>query len=171
MGNRVVERKERGQQGQALIEFALVLPLLFLLIINVVNVAGMLYAWITVANAARTGVQYMVMGDTWVYGLSPPTPTQVTSMVTNDLSSLPNRASAQVTVCINISGTVTPTGCGTPSDPESSLYTSASVDVTYTYQPFIQAWSWPKLGIFLTLPPTTIHRKVVMRCAGGCLAS
>ena len=157
-------------KGQALIEFALVVPLLFLLIINVVNFAGMLYAWVTVSNAARTGVQYMVMSDTWIFGLAPPTPAQVTAQVTNDLSSLPNRASAVVNVCINISGTVTPAGCGTPSDPEPSNYNSASVDVTYTYLPFVSAWSFPKLGIFLTLPPTTIHRKAVMRCVGGCIA-
>jgi Flp pilus assembly protein TadG len=168
---RIVDRQAHNCQGQALIEFALVVPLLFLVVINVVNFAGILYAWITVADAARAGVQYMVMGDTWIFGLSPPTPAQVTSMVTNDLASLPNRASAQIKVCINVGGTVTPANCGTPADPESSLYTSASVDVTYTYQPFISVWSFPRLGIFLTTPPTTIHRKAVMRCAGGCLAS
>src|ERR1051325_5606754 len=125
-------------EGQALIEFALVVPLLFLLIINVVNFAGMLYAWVTVSNAARTGVQYMVMGDTWIFGLSPPTPAQVVTQVTNDLSSLPNRASAQVKVCMNVGGTstCTPSGGSVPNDPEVSNFNSTSVDVTYTYQPF-----------------------------------
>jgi TadE-like protein len=164
---------KKGREGQAMIEFALVVPLLFLLIINVVNFAGMLYAWVTVANAARTGVQYMVMSDTWIFGLSPPTPAQVSTQVTNDLSSLPNRASAVVQVCMNVGGTstCTPSGGSVPSDPEPANYNSTSVDVTYTYQPFVSVWSFPKLGIFLTLPPTTIHRKVVMRCVGGCIAS
>jgi Flp pilus assembly protein TadG len=155
-----------------MIEFALVLPLLFLLIINAVNFGGMLYAWITVSNAARTGVQYMVMSNTWIFGLTPPTPAQVVTAVTNDLASLPNRASAQVQVCMNISGTssCTPSGGSTPTDPESAFYNSTSVDVTYTYVPFVSFWSFPKLGIFFTPPPTTIHRKSVMRCVGACSA-
>ena len=32
-------------------------PLLFLLIVNVVNFGGMMYAWIAVSNAARTGAE------------------------------------------------------------------------------------------------------------------
>ena len=54
---------KRSAGGQALVESALVLPLLFLLVINVVNFGGMLYAWITVSNAARTGADYMVRGE------------------------------------------------------------------------------------------------------------
>jgi hypothetical protein len=133
----------------------------------------MLYAWVAVANAARTGAQYMVMSDTWIFGMSPPTPAQVVTQVTNDLASLPNRASAQVKVCMNVSGTTTctPSGGTTPTDPESANYNSTSVDVTYTYQPFVPFWNFPRLGIFLTLPPTAIHRKVVMRCVGGCVAT
>jgi len=37
--------------------------------------------------------------------------------------------------------------------------------VTYTYQPFISLWNFSKLGIHLTLPPTTLHRQSVMRLA------
>jgi hypothetical protein len=156
-----------------MIEFALVLPLLFLLIINVVNFGGLLYAWVTVSNAARTGSQYMIMSGTWIFGLTPPTAAQVVDAVKSDLASLPNRTSAQVKVCVNISGTTScsPAGGTTPTDPESSFYNSTSVDVTYTYRPFVSFWSFPRLGIFLTLPTTTVHRQAVMRCAGGCSAS
>src|ERR1041385_260453 len=101
-GMNMKKSRKNDCKGQAMIEFALVLPLLFLLIINVVNFAGMLYAWVAVANAARTGAQYMVMSDTWIFGLAPPTPAQVVTQVTNDLASLPNRASTQVKVCMNV---------------------------------------------------------------------
>ncbi|MGH9648694.1 MAG: PilZ domain-containing protein, partial [Bryobacteraceae bacterium] len=40
-------------EGQALIEFALVLPMAFLLIVNAVNFGAFLFAWISVANGAR----------------------------------------------------------------------------------------------------------------------
>jgi hypothetical protein len=169
-----IPKRRRTRSGQALIEFALILPLLFLLIVNVVNFGGFFYAWITVSNAARAGAQYMVMSDTWISGLTPPSASQVSTLVTTDLLSLPNRASAQVKVCINISGTTAcnPSGgSGPPNDPESSFYNSTSVDVTYTYQPFVSFWDFSRLGIHLTLPATTIHRRVVMRCAGGCTVS
>ncbi len=41
--------RSRGA-GQSLVEFALVLPLLFLLIVNAINFGGFFYAWITVAG-------------------------------------------------------------------------------------------------------------------------
>ena len=164
-------RRRTLDRGQALIEFALVLPVLFLLVINVVNFGGMLSAWVVVANAARAGAQYMIMSDAWLFGPSAPSAAAVTAIVTNDLSSLPNRQSAQVSVCINVGGTASPAGCAAPADPEAANFNSASVNVTYTYRPLIPLWSFPRLGIHLTTPPTTIHRRVVMRCAGGCIAS
>lgn len=160
-----------SSRGQALIEFALVLPVLFLLVINVVNFGGMLSAWVVVANAARAGAQHMVMSDAWLFGPSPPSAAEVTRLVTSDLASLPNRASAQVSVCINVGGTVSPAGCGAPGDPEAATFNSATVNVTYIYRPLIPLWSFPRLAIHLTTPPTSIHRRVVMRCAGGCVAS
>ena len=60
--------------GQALVEFAVIVPLVFLLAVNAANFGGFLFAWITVANAARAGAQYMVMSSA-----SPGSPTPVTS--------------------------------------------------------------------------------------------
>jgi Flp pilus assembly protein TadG len=155
--------------GQSLVEFALVLPLLLLLIANVLNFGGMLYAWVTVANAARSGAQYMMMGGATAHAPTAPTAAQVSAVVTQDLLSLPNRGSAVVKVCTNNNGTVscTPAGGSPPADPEATYYVLGSVDVTYTYQPFVSLWSFPKLGIRLTLPPTTIHRQVAMRMGGS----
>jgi hypothetical protein len=48
-------------------------------------------------------------------------------------------------------------------DPEAPAYILATVDVTYTYKPYIPLFSFPKLGISATLPPSTIHRKAVVR--------
>jgi Flp pilus assembly protein TadG len=158
--------------GQALLEFALVLPLMFLLIINVVNFGGMLYAWVTVSNAARSGAQYLMMGGATVHGTLPPSLSEVSALITADLISLPNRGSAVVQVCTNnnnVAIACSPSGGSPPNDPEnttsSSFYVLGTVDVTYTYQPFISFWSFPSLGIHLTLPPTTIHRQAVMRLA------
>ena len=150
-----------GRKGQALMEFVLLIPLVFLLAVNAVNVGGFIFAWITVANAARAGAQYMSMSSA-----SPGAPTratlaQITTLVTNDVSSLMNRASVVVATCTN--NTTAANGCTTFIDPEAPAYTLATVDVTYTYKPYIPLFSFPDLGISATLPSSTIHRKAVVR--------
>ena len=160
-----------SSQGQSLIEFLFLFPLLFLLVVNVVNFGTFMYAWITVANAARAGSQYWITGGATIFAPSTPTEAQVAALVTKDVYSLPNRASVVVEACTNNSsggravitcagtyGSVTP-----PADPEPGNYVSASVDVEYTYQPPIPLWSLPGLNIQATLPSTTIHRRTVMR--------
>jgi Flp pilus assembly protein TadG len=147
--------------GQALVEFALLIPLVFLLAVNAANFGGYLFAWITVANAARSGGQYMIMSSASPGVPTPATPAQITALVTNDVSSLLNRASIVVTTCTN--KTALSNSCTTLTDPEAPSYTLATVDVTYTYMPFIPLFSFPQLGISATLPASAIHRKSVMR--------
>ena len=141
----------KSRTGQALVEFALILPLVFLLAVNTINFGGFLIAWITVAGAARDGAEYMASSAS-------PTAAQVRTLITSDLHSLPNSSNvtlADVPIC-------TTNSCDALSDPEAS-YTLGSVDVTYPYNPFIPLFSFPALGISATLPSSTIHRRVVMR--------
>jgi Flp pilus assembly protein TadG len=160
---------QKDTEGQALVEFALIVPLLFLLIVNMVNFGGFFYAWITVANAARVGAQYAVLGGASVGSPAQPTTAAVDTVINNDVFSLLNGSSPTVKICIYNGATIeaTPyqqgTCTGTSPDPESSLYASAVVDVTYTYNPLIPLFSFPGLGIHATLPPTTIHRRAYMR--------
>jgi Flp pilus assembly protein TadG len=162
----------RRSRGQALIEFALILPLLFLLIVNVVNFGGMLFAWICVSNGARTGVQHYITGGVTLGAPAPPGVPAVQTLVLNDMSLLPNASSVQVCVSRSDSATVSCNSgsapAGAPPAAEAAegspaiSYDIGQVDVTYTYQPFIPLWSFP-LGIRATLPPTSIHRKAMMR--------
>jgi len=157
----------RDAEGGALVELALVIPFLFLLILNTVNLGACFYACIAVADAARAGAQYTVYNGTAAVG-SPtrPTAAQVASMVKGDMAGLPNQSSIEVRVCTNnnSSQTCSGTGSGTvPTDPEPSNFVLASVDVTYTYVPVISAFDFPALGVHLTLPPTAIHRQAIMR--------
>jgi len=155
-----------GSPGQSLVEFALILPLIFLLILNTVNFGGFLFAWITIANGARAGADYMTLSTASVGKPAAPTAAQVTTLVTSDVSSLLNRAGLVVRVCTNNNGTVACSGSGSqtpPADPEPSNYVLGSVDVTYTYQPFLSAWNFTSLGIYLTLPATKVHQRAVMR--------
>ena len=149
------------RKGQALVEFALLVPLVFLLAVNAVNFGGYLFAWITVADAARAGADYMGMSGASPGAPTPATLAQITTLVTNDVTSLMNRASIVVAICTN--ATTAANGCTTLVDPEAPAYTLATVDVTYTYKPYIPLFSFPKLGISATLPASTIHRKAVVR--------
>src|ERR1019366_5358801 len=90
-----------GSAGQSLVEFTLILPLIFLLILNAVNFGGFLFAWITIANGARAGAEYMSQGTASIGAPAAPTAAQVTTLVTNDISSLMNRSSLIVRVCTN----------------------------------------------------------------------
>jgi Flp pilus assembly protein TadG len=166
----------RAAEGQALVEFALIVPLVFLLIINAVNFGGFLYDLITVANAARAGVQYAALGVSSVQTPPQATASQVLQLVQKETSSLANASTTNpsVSVCVNNNGTQTvlssspATACTTaPTDPEfvtgTVPYTSVAVDVTYTYSPFIPLFDFPSLGIHATIPTTTIHRRTIMR--------
>jgi hypothetical protein len=150
-------------RGQALVEFALIIPLLFVLIVNIINFAGFFLAWVAVANAARTGAQYMAMSSATVGAPKPTTAAQAIAAALADLHVLPNSASAVATVCINNNGVKTPLGCSAPDDPEPTQYVLVAVDVTYTYRPFIPLFDFPKMGIHATLPATVIHRQSSMR--------
>lgn len=153
--------------GQALVEYALVLPLVLLLIVNVVNFGGFFFAWIGVSNAARAGADYAVLDGSSVGFLPIASGSQISALITQDLASLPNNQSVTVNICQNINGTITALSgsCSSiPSDPEPGSYVLITVDVTYTYVPYISAgFSFPNLNVYATIPPTTIHRRAVMR--------
>jgi Flp pilus assembly protein TadG len=159
----------RAERGQALVEYILLLPIVFLLIVNIVNFGGFFFAWITVANAARAGADYAILGFPSAGSPGTPTWSQIQSVITDDTSSLPNGSTISVNACQNFNGTVTALlGSGStcssiPADPEATNYVLTSIAVSYTYKPFIAAFQFPALGVYLTLPPTTITQTAVMR--------
>jgi Flp pilus assembly protein TadG len=164
---RAIVAPARNSEGQALVEFALMVPFLFLLILITVNFGTFLYGWITVANAARAGAQYAVLGGVSVGMPSAPSSSLVQSLITSDTSSLPS----SVTVCVNknatassVTGTCSFTITSIPADPEAPLYSLVAVDVNYAYTSAFSSFSFPALGI-TGLPgmPSSIHRRVLMR--------
>ena len=156
----------RATRGQALVEFALVVPLLILLIVNAVNFGGFLFGWITVAGAARSGIEYFTAAGAAAGAPTTPTTAQINALVTADVSSLLNRSSLVVRVCTNKNSVVTCSGAGSsvpPADPEPASYVLATIDVTYTYQPLIPVFDFTKMAIHATLPGSTIHCRAAMR--------
>jgi TadE-like protein len=105
--NEVEQRRRRA--GQSLVEFALMLPLLLILIVNIVNFAGFFYAFIEVANASRSAGDYAIMdhaaysgtdaGGAALADLTAPNAQQVANMLGTDMLALPNRTSINVRLC------------------------------------------------------------------------
>jgi len=160
-----MRKRMRSSSGQSLLEFALLFPMMFLLIANVVNFGGLLYAYITVANAARSGASYMIMGPSSVGSPVLPPVSSVQAVVNADLSSLPYAGNATVDVCSNKSGSASyPETCLPPTDPatgtvfvdpQPATSVLGTVQVQYRYCPFVPSWNFPALGIHTTLPSCT----------------
>ena len=86
-------------EGVAVLEAALVLPLLVVLMLNVANFGMYIYAWVTVNNAARALLQYRVYTGV-VLGYPPaPSVTKMQNLVTAEVSALRNNASVSWVVC------------------------------------------------------------------------
>jgi len=50
-------RRHPGQRGQSLVEFAFVLPIIVLVIVAFIEIGRAVFAWNTIANAARQGAR------------------------------------------------------------------------------------------------------------------
>lgn len=59
----------RSERAQTLAEFAMIAPVLFLLIFSVVDAARMMQSYVTIQGAAREGARYAVTGRTECDGL------------------------------------------------------------------------------------------------------
>jgi hypothetical protein len=57
------ETRHSKSKGQTLVEFALVLPIMLLLLFAIIEIARLLHAWVSIENGARFGVRYAVTGE------------------------------------------------------------------------------------------------------------
>lgn len=164
--------------GEAVVEFALMVPLLFLLIVNAFNFGGFIYCWLTVADAVRAAGDYASIGSNTVGSPATPDVTKITTLVQNATAVLPNYSTSNptVTACVYNNGTtntfLTTSACPAgvavpPADLEriatgaSVSYSTVALDVTYTFTPFLAGSTFLRFG--LPALPTSIHRRMVVR--------
>ena len=67
--NRRTRKRSRRERGQALVEFALVVPIFLVLVFGIVDFGWALKSWITVTNASREGARFGAVG--WAPGTYP----------------------------------------------------------------------------------------------------
>lgn len=90
------------KRGQALVEFALVFPLLLLMLFGIIDAGRLIYTYNTVANAARNGARVAIV----------------------------NQSTAGTDTCDTTQPTAWPTGCATSSGIALGL-TATDVSVDY----------------------------------------
>lgn len=61
-------RKKRVSRGQAMVEFALVLPLLALLLVMAIDFGRVFFGWVALQNVARVGANYAAQHPTADWG-------------------------------------------------------------------------------------------------------
>ncbi|MGA9858039.1 MAG: TadE/TadG family type IV pilus assembly protein, partial [Solirubrobacteraceae bacterium] len=148
---RPVARRWRAQDGQAAVEFALILPVLLLIITAILQFGGMYNNYITLTDSVRTGVRTLAIGR----GSSDPCDAAVTQTV-NSAIGVGLSASAVTTT---ITGTTGDT-CGSGSYPNRTGVSMAAGD-----QATVSAKSNYSVNIFglplITVPLTATANEAV----------
>jgi Flp pilus assembly protein TadG len=168
----------RKDEGNSMIEVALVVPIFTLLICYAINFGFFLFAAATLTSSARNAAQYAIQGFSSPaesgYASAGPIGTvgTVAALAVGDMGLINASTVTSVQVCSSALGTTTASNrpvCatyGTTStayavdvDPEYTMFQTFRVDVTYTVTPPIPMsfLSVPLLSNF------TFHRMVEMR--------
>ncbi len=136
-------RRLLGDRGSAAVEFAIVVPVLLLLVLGTVELGRLFYFQNTITNAARVGARTMAIEAP---AANPNAVTDAVSATVNAAAVAPALTSAQVTV--------SPAACPPPANNQVVYVT---VTITYPIQ---------QLTGFLPVFPTALTGKGTMRCDG-----
>lgn len=144
----VLRAWRRGERGQALVETALVTPLLVVLLVGAADLARVTQASIEVSNAARAGSQYGAQN-----GFTAQDTTGIATAAQNEVSDLTlTTTSSYACVCSDgSSSTCQNTDCAS-SHIEETLTVSTQATVTPTIHLPLLPSSW------------TVKGKAVQRC-------
>ncbi|MGB6836982.1 MAG: TadE family protein [Dehalococcoidia bacterium] len=115
-------RRARYQRGQSLVEFALLLPLLLIIMLGVLDFGRVYFAYVSVTNAARNGAHYA----------------SATTEKAGDLDGIRGAALADTENLLNTSPTNPAVSAQTGLDSQGKTY--ASVTVSYTFETM---FPWP----------------------------
>jgi hypothetical protein len=156
-------KRAHGTSGQALVETAIMLPVLMLLVLNVINFGYFFLVALNLTVSPRSGVEYSILGFETPSSLSlpsagPPTtvntisylsqqdltgaissPTSATIQVCSSTVGTTGTGSTQTTQCVSCTGSTCGTGgTGSPapaSDPEAPIFVLNRVDLDYSFSP------------------------------------
>jgi Flp pilus assembly protein TadG len=171
------QRRNRGEQGQSLIETALGLPLMLGIAFNIINFGYFWFLVLTLSAAPRMGAQYATQGGAAGTAVAAPGTVAISNLVYDNLTNAIGGATisnAAVQVCtsalgVSGSGPSQVAQCQTfgsyasppppVADPEAPVFVLDRVDVKYTVTPIIPGGAF---NVFLP-PNLKFHRQISMR--------
>lgn len=115
----------RSFRGQTLVEFALVLPLLVLILVGIFDFGRAIYAFNTVNNAAREGARLAIVDQTMA---------DIQDVASGAAAAL-GIDPADVTVDFRTSDSAAPGSCNARIDQPTIVGCIAVVQVPYSYDP------------------------------------
>ena len=170
--SRTLSHLRRSQQGQSLIEIALMVPIFTMLVCYAVDFGFFFMVATSLNSAARNAIEFSIQGTSSPAQASEPTAATISTLAIASIG-LANATTSTVSVrvCSSAVGVVVLTNstlCTTPStgggavsgtpdlDPETPSFQLNRVDVVYTVTPPVPI----PASIF---PTTSFHRMVEMR--------
>lgn len=165
-------RRRRGEEGQSLIEVALIIPIFTVLVCYAVDFGYFLLVATSLNSAARNAMEYSIQGTSSPAQAAEPAAGLVSNLAIASIGLAGvSTATVSVRVCssaVGVNASNNSTQCTTPSagagsvtgnpdiDPESPSFQLNRVDVVYTVTPPIPL----PVSIF---PTRSFHRMVEMR--------
>jgi len=134
------QRRRRGQSAQSLTEFALILPVLMLILLGVVDFGRVFYYWTSIANAAREGARYGITHPTAITSTCKADPSNVKYRVKQEAGSTVTLADSNIAVYWVDATTGTRTDAAANCNPlpgDQRIYQNPNalrVDVFYDFQ-------------------------------------
>jgi Flp pilus assembly protein TadG len=132
--------RRRRQSAQSLTEFALILPILMLILLGVVDFGRVFYYWTSIANAAREGARYAITHPTAITSGCKADPSNVKYRVKQEAGTTMVLTDANVAVYWVDATTGAPTDAAANCNPlpgDQRIYQNPNavrVDVTYDFR-------------------------------------
>jgi Flp pilus assembly protein TadG len=149
--SRLPKAVQRGaRSGQASVELALSLPLLLMMFLVVVETGRAFYIAISVANAARAGVQYGSQSLTTAGDSA-----GMTTAATNDAPNITGMTVTATHFCICSDGTASTCAATDCATSHRLVYTQVNTSAPYS----------PLINFMGILPTMTVPGEAIMRVA------
>jgi Flp pilus assembly protein TadG len=132
--NRQAKRRRKGERGQSLVELALTMPVLFLLLLGLIEFGHAFNSYLTVLASARDAARMAAQGGTG--------PTTLQNLIITETARLPTGSVPAANPCTNAAGGVCISGIDSSGDGTGGCPTLVSakecvrVKVCYVH-PFI----------------------------------
>lgn len=116
-----------SSEGVALVEFALVVPVLILLLAGILDTGRAVNAYVTISNASREGAHYAALNPT-----APPSAVRSSAVLPHAQQLDPSGVAVSITYSADVTSSACPVTSTTPP-PASSPPTTIPVRVDVTY--------------------------------------